>query len=550
MSSTPWWKSGIIYQIYPRSFQDSGHSGIGTIGGITHRLNYLAELGVSAIWVSPFFESPMHDFGYDITNHRAVDPMFGTDDDFDELIKEAHVRGIRILIDLVLSHTSIRHPWFLESRQGRDTPTADYYVWADAKPDGTPPTNWLSIFGGVAWTWEPRREQYYLHNFLDTQPDLNFHHPAVQDEALAIAEYWLDRGVDGFRLDTVNFYFHDQSLRDNPPNALSKTTVVSRANPYGYQNHLYDKNRPEVAGFLSRLGDLLSRYPDRVALGEVGAEWDRATQLIQEYVQPGRIQLCYSFDLLSDEFSAEHFRNYIQKESLAAEGLWRCVAFSNHDVARTASRLRQPNSESKEIASLSMALLLSLKGTPCIYQGEELGLPEVEVPFERLVDPYGIKFYPQYKGRDGCRTPMPWTSNQVNCGFTDVDAEPWLPISADHTALAVSSQLDDEHSMLSISRSLIAFRQSTPAFAEDALRLLPGTNQRLEFIRGDGANAVYCAFNLSSTADTYRPDNTMLKLSKPLCAVKEFEYIGDHVRLPAWGWTFVRCTVLSNDRAT
>ena len=223
--------------MYPRSFQDAFNSGIGNIQGITQRLDYLADLGITAIWVSPFFESPMHDFGYDVTDHRAVDAMFGTDEEFDTLIEEAHARHIKIMIDLVLSHTSIEHSWFLESRQTRDNPMADYYVWADAKPDGTPPNNWLSIFGGVAWTWEPRREQYYLHNFLDTQPDLNFHHPAVQAEALSIAEYWLDRGVDGFRLDTVNFYFHDQALRDNPPNELGRVFFIKSSNRFQSRNY-------------------------------------------------------------------------------------------------------------------------------------------------------------------------------------------------------------------------------------------------------------------------------------------------------------------------
>lgn len=534
MTQSSWWRSGVIYQIYPRSFQDASGHGIGTINGITSRLDYLQKLQITAIWISPFFESPMHDFGYDVSNHRAVDPMFGTDDDFATLISEAHARDIRIIIDLVLSHSSIQHPWFLESRQSRDNPKADYYVWADPSSDGTPPNNWLSIFGGAAWTWEPQREQYYLHNFLATQPDLNFHHPAVRREALSIAEYWLDRGVDGFRLDTVNFYFHDRMLRDNPPSELTRTTVVPIGNPYGRQDHVYDKNRPEVLEFLEELGALLARYPDRMALGEVGAEADKSADLIRRYVQPDKIQLCYSFDLLSDVFNADHFRDFMTVDA----DIWRCLAFSNHDVTRTATRLQQVGSSDYEIAALSMALLLSLKGTPCIYQGEELGLQEAEIPFEKLVDPYGKKFYPEYKGRDGCRTPMPWTSSRRNCGFTDDTTTPWLPIPDMHRERAVDAQISSSQSMLTITRELLHMRQNHAALHQDGLKMLPGTETRLEFIRGTEACKIYCAFNLSSETATYRLDRNTFHIDKILHCAKNFEYSGDTLRLPPWGWVF------------
>jgi alpha-glucosidase len=250
-----WWRGAVIYQIYPRSFQDSNHDGMGDLAGIIHRLHHVAELGVDAIWISPFFRSPMLDFGYDVSDYRDVDPMFGTLGDFDALIHRAHELGLKVLIDLVLSHTSNQHAWFQESVSSRENPKSDWYVWADAKPDGSPPNNWLSIFGGSAWEWSGDRMQYYLHNFLKEQPDLNLHNPDVQDEILAVARFWLDRGVDGFRLDTINFYFHDKELRDNPALAPEKrnATIAPEVNPYNWQDHLYDKNQPENLEFLRRL---------------------------------------------------------------------------------------------------------------------------------------------------------------------------------------------------------------------------------------------------------------------------------------------------------
>ncbi|MEM9268958.1 MAG: alpha-amylase family glycosyl hydrolase, partial [Pseudomonadota bacterium] len=267
-----WWRGAVIYQIYPRSFQDSNGDGIGDLRGIIDRLPYVASLGVDAIWISPFFTSPMEDFGYDVSDYRDVDPMFGTLGDFDALIERAHGLGLRVMIDLVLSHTSAQHPWFEESRQSRDNPKSDWYVWADPNLDGTPPNNWLSIFGGSAWAWDGTRRQYYLHNFLASQPDLNFHCEAVQDALLDVARFWLEQGVDGFRLDTINFYVHDKDLRSNPalPVEARNATIAPDVNPYNYQDHLYDKNRPENLAFLRRLRAVMDDYPDTAAVGEVG----------------------------------------------------------------------------------------------------------------------------------------------------------------------------------------------------------------------------------------------------------------------------------------
>ncbi len=498
LTAENWWKNGVIYQIYPRSFQDKNGDGVGDILGIVARLPYLESLGVSAIWISPFFKSPMKDFGYDVENHRDIDPLFGKLGDFDKLIEEAHKRGIRIMIDLVLSHTAETHAWFESARAGRGSEWEDCFVWADPAEDGGPPNNWLSIFGGPSWTFEPKRNQYYLHNFLDSQPDLNFHNPIVQQEALAIAQWWLERGVDGFRLDTVNFYFHDRALRDNPMAPHPDDQVVTADNPYSMQDHIHDKNQPQVCGFLSDLGKLLAQYPGSIALGEVGAVEERARDLMQQYQQPGRLHLCYTFDLLATKYSAPHFRKVLGRDASDAADVWRCLAFSNHDVRRAASRLNLTDAPTEAIASSAMALLLSLRGTPCIYQGEELGLTEAEIPFEQLVDPYGIAFWPKFKGRDGCRTPMPWESKENQAGFTDAEHTPWLPIPPEHKAMAADLQAQQAHSQLHKTRALIALHREHPAFHSDNIRVLDSPEDLLVFERGEGAGSVLCVFNLSN----------------------------------------------------
>ena len=295
-----WWRGAVIYQIYPRSFQDANDDGIGDLAGIAQRLPYIAALGVDAIWVSPFFPSPMRDFGYDISDYCGVDPRFGTLADFDALVREAHACGLRVLIDLVLSHTSADHPWFGESRASRDNPKADWYVWAEPRPDGTPPNNWLSLFGGSAWQWDTGRGQYYLHNFLTSQPDLNFHHPEVQEAALDVARFWMARGVDGFRLDVVNFYFHDRELRPNPPQPAGLwAAAVPLSNPYAFQRHLFDKSQPENLEFLQRFRALLDTVPGMTTIGEIGD--DEQYRTLGEYTREGRLHMAYTFNLMSDD---------------------------------------------------------------------------------------------------------------------------------------------------------------------------------------------------------------------------------------------------------
>ena len=302
-----WWRGGVIYQIYPRSYQDSNGDGIGDLPGITQRLDHIAALGADGIWLSPFFKSPMKDFGYDVSDYCDVDPMFGTLNDFKALVARAHALGLKVMIDQVLSHCSDQHPWFVESRASRDNPKADWFVWADAKADGTPPNNWLSIFGGSAWQWDTRRCQYYLHNFLTSQPDLNFHNPAVQDALLDTVKFWLDLGVDGYRLDTANFYFHDAQLRDNPgegaPDPSKPDPAVNPYNPYAWQRHLYDKSRPENLPFLQRLRALLDQYPDTTMVGEIGD--DDGLARVAEYTAGGdKLHMAYCFDLLGPHHDA------------------------------------------------------------------------------------------------------------------------------------------------------------------------------------------------------------------------------------------------------
>lgn len=492
-----WWRGAAIYQIYPRSFQDSNGDGIGDLAGIIRRLDHVARLGVDGIWISPFFTSPMADFGYDVSDYRDVDPMFGTLGDFDALITRAHELNLKVLIDLVLSHTSSQHPWFKESRASRTNPKADWYVWADAKPDGSPPNNWLSIFGGSAWEWDGERMQYYLHNFLTSQPDLNFHCAEVQDQLLDVARFWLDRGVDGFRLDTVNFYVHDKQLRDNPallPEERNDSTAPA-VNPYNFQNHLHDKNQPENLEFLRRLRAVMEEYPAITAVGEVG-ESQRGMEVQAEYTEgDDLLHMCYGFDFLSGgALTGTRVAEVLTRFDRIAPDSWACWAFSNHDVVRHASRWELSDGARRVYA----AMLMSLRGSICIYQGEELGLTEADVAYEDLQDPYGIRFWPKFKGRDGCRTPMPWNALLPNGGFSE--GNPWLPVSPEHLDQTVARQEDNPDSMLSFYRDMMAFRRGQTTLRKGEIEIVSADDGHLAFLRRYGNEEIFCAFNLSGTA--------------------------------------------------
>ncbi len=501
-----WWRGAVIYQIYPRSFQDSNSDGIGDLAGIHQRLGHIADLGADAIWISPFFTSPMKDFGYDVANYTDVDPMFGSIEDFRALVADTHRLGLKVMIDQVLSHTSDRHPWFAESRSSKGNAKSDWYVWAEARPDGTPPNNWLSVFGGSAWEWDTTRRQYYLHNFLASQPDLNFHNPAVQDAILDTVRFWLDLGVDGFRLDTVNFYFHSQKLEDNPPlpKEQRNSAAAPEVNPYNFQDHLFDKSRPENVGFLRRFRALLDEYPAAAAVGEVG-DGQRGVELMAAYTSGGdKMHMCYSFDFLSEEApDPARVRAIAGGFFDAAPDGWPCWAFSNHDVVRHATRWTAGLSADLRARRLKMyaGVLLTLAGSVCLYQGEELGLPEAELAFEDLQDPYGIRFWPEFKGRDGCRTPMPWDRLAPHAGFSGA-ARCWLPVPQIHHEYAVSEQSGDAASMLEHYRRLLQFRRAHRALVKGTMDFIDLGPDILAFTRQTGGEALLCVFNLSDTTAT------------------------------------------------
>lgn len=519
MTQKQWYKGAVIYQVYPRSFQDSNNDGIGDLKGIINRIDYIKSLGVDAIWISPFFKSPMKDFGYDISDYRDIDPLFGDLNDFDELISQAHDRNIKIIIDQVLSHTSDQHQWFTDSRENQNNDKADWYVWAEAKNDGTAPNNWLSIFGGGAWQWEPRRGQYYLHNFLTEQPDLNFHNPDVRQAVLDNVEFWLKKGVDGFRLDAINFCYHDAQLRDNPakPKDKRQGRGFSEDNPYAFQYHYYNNTQPENIEFMQDIRTLLNKYPGTVSLGEISSEDSLAT--MAQYTQGGdKLHMGYSFELLTNDYSSEYIRTTVQTlEQRMTEG-WPCWAFSNHDVERVASRWSENGEINPQQCKMLTALLASLRGSVCVYQGEELGLGEASVAFEDLQDPYGITFWPNFKGRDGCRTPMPWEqADSPHAGFSDV--KPWLPVDDAHKQQSVAVQTNDSNSILNAYREFMAWRKSQTVLLEGDIEFIETPEPVLAFYRTLGPQKMLCIFNLSSQQTS---------IDMPTSIVKEYNELSHH----------------------
>jgi alpha-glucosidase len=497
-TNNPWWKEAIIYQVYPRSYLDTNGDGVGDLPGITARLDYIASLGVDIVWLSPFFKSPQKDFGYDISDYCDVDPLFGSLADFDALIAKAHSLGLKIMIDQVMSHTADAHPWFVESRSSRDNPKSDWYVWSEPLADGNPPNNWLSVFGGSAWQWDTRRKQYYMHNFLVSQPQLNFHNPEVQQAHLDALRFWLERGVDGVRMDACVFHFHDRQLRSNPPALVRDTSTVTDVNPYGMQAHIYDKTQPENIAFLQKVRALLNEF-GAVSIGEVSS--DDALAQMAEYTEGGdKLHMAYSFNLLTPEFSSAHIRKQVEEFNARVKDGWASWSVGNHDAIRVATRWATgditPASRSS-LSKLVLAMQLSLKGTPCLYQGDELALPEADVPFELLQDPYGITFWPEFKGRDGCRTPMPWTAQAPDAGFTT--GKPWLPVPAEHLALAEEIQDKDPQSMLNFQRRIIHWRRTMPQITRGEIVFFDAPEQALALRRDlPGHPSVLAVFNVTN----------------------------------------------------
>ena len=495
-ATTPWWKGAVLYQIYPRSFADSNGDGVGDLPGVLQHLDYIAALGVDGVWLSPFFRSPMKDFGYDISDYCDVDPIFGTLEDFDRLLARAHALGLKVIIDQVYSHTSDQHAWFRESRQDRSNPKADWYVWADAKPDGSPPSNWQSVFGGPAWTWDAARCQYYLHNFLPSQPDLNLHNPEVQDAVLQAAKFWLDRGVDGFRLDAVNFSMHDPALRDNPPAPPGR-----RTRPFDLQLNLYNQSHPDIAKFLERVRTLTDSYGEaRFTVAEVGgAEADAEMKLYT--ADDRRLNSAYNFDFLyADVLTSTLVSRSLGSWGGGADEGWPSWAFSNHDAPRAVTRWALP--EHRDAAArMNLLLLACLRGNIFLYYGDELGLPQADIPFEALQDPEALVNWPLTLGRDGARTPMPWLAEEAQGGFTP--AKPWLPMPMDHRRLAVDVQEADPNSLLHFTRRIIALRKAYPVLQTGAFQPLASAGDVLAFERRNGAQRMLCVFNLSSEPTSF-----------------------------------------------
>lgn len=489
-----WWRGAVIYQIYPRSFRDTNGDGIGDLAGIADGLDYISDLGVDGIWISPFFTSPMKDFGYDVADYCGIDPSFGTFADFDRIIEKSHALGLKVIIDQVYSHTSDEHAWFKESRQDRTNPKADWYVWADAKPDGSPPSNWQSVFGGSAWQWDGPRKQYYLHNFLTSQPDLNVHNRAVQDALLDAARFWLARGVDGFRLDALNFSMHDPELRDNPPSLVPMEQVTR---PFDMQVKQYNQSHPDITGFLERIRATIDEFPGRFTVAEVGGPEPLAE--MKAFTQGGkRLDSAYNFDFLyAPRLSAPLVRASLSQWSGEDGEGWPSWAFSNHDAPRAVTRWTL-DGDMARTARLNLLLLLSLRGNPIIYQGEELGLPQGDVAFEDLLDPEAIANWPHTLGRDGARTPMPWQANAPQAGFSSANRT-WLKLDPVHAGFAVEQQASDPGSTLGYARQLLAARRQYPALVQGEIALLDSAEDILAFLRRDESGTVLCVFNLGET---------------------------------------------------
>ena len=498
-----WWRGAVIYQIYPRSFCDTNGDGIGDLNGISEKLEHVASLGVDGIWISPFYKSPMKDFGYDVSDYREVDPMFGTLEDFDRLLETAHDLGLKVIIDQVYSHTSDQHAWFEESRQGRKNRRSDWYVWADAKIEGSPPNNWQSTFACPAWTWDARRQQYYLHNFLPSQPDLNLHSREVQDALLDVGRFWLDRGVDGFRLDAINCGMHDPHLRDNPP---APPECRSETRPAFMQMPKYNMSHGAMPEVLERIRKVADSYGSIFTVAEVGTPNPLAT--MKDYTTGNkRLNSAYGFEFLgTQDLTPERVREILGGwPGEDGEG-WPAWAFSNHDAPRPVSRWCD-GAHLPQRAKLIGMLLLSLRGNIFVYQGEELGLPQGTVPFERLRDPEAFTNWPHTLGRDGARTPMPWEHKHKFGGFSSV--EPWLPSQTTHRELAVDLQDTVDESVLNFFRQTIRMRSSSPALRYGTMGFLDAPDGVLAFTRSAEEEVAWCVFNLGDEAVEWRAPCTL-----------------------------------------
>ena len=504
MAAAEWWKRGIVYQAYPRSFQDTDGDGVGDLEGIRRRLGHLQDLGVDALWISPIFASPMADFGYDISDYRAVDPLFGSLGDLDRLIADAHGRGLKLILDLVPNHTSDQHAWFKQSRSSRTSPLRDWYIWRDARPDGSAPNNWLANFGGSAWAWDEGTGQFYYHAYLTEQPDLNWRNPEVRAAMFEIMRFWLDRGVDGFRVDVLWHLIKDDQFRDNPPNPDWRPGMP------GIERLLefYSADRPEVHQVAAEMRRVIDAYPDRVFIGELYLPVDR----IVAYYGPqlDEANLPFNFQLIATDWTAEAIGAIIRDyEAALPPGAWPNWVLSNHDRKRVASRVGPAQARNAAL------LLLTLRGTPTMYYGDELGLEQVHIPQDRVQDPWG-KSEPE-RGRDPCRTPMPW-DDSPNAGFTT--GEPWLPLNDDWSSRNVAAEAADPGSMLSLHRRLISLRRSSPALSLGDIQILKAEDGVLAYERRSGAERMQVALNLTHEPRRLAMDG---QWSRAICTTAEGE---------------------------
>ena len=496
LNTSLWWQDGIIYQIYPRSFKDSNGDGIGDLQGIISQLAYLHWLGVDALWLSPFYPSPMVDFGYDVSNYTDVDPIFGDMATFDELVQQAHKYGIKVIIDYVINHSSDQHPWFLESRSSRSAPRRDWYIWVDPRPDGSVPNNWVSLFGGSAWEWDAATEQYYLHSFDRRQPDLNWRNPEVQVAMFDVLRFWLEHGVDGFRIDAAHMIMKDPQLRDNPPNLTgARVSLKPLGSEYDSQHHLYDKEHPDghdVYRALRRLLDSYSSEQPRVALGEMHIlDWKAWASYYGANLD--EMHMPFNFSLLNTVWNAQAIRQAVDTlEAVLVPGAWPNNVLGNHDEPRIVSRLGPAQ------ARIAIMLLLTLRGTPTLYYGDELGMHDGEIPPERVYDPVEKNNPGLGLGRDPERTPMQWDASP-NAGFCPPDTEPWLPIPADYQQINVAVEREDPHSQLSLTRRLIALRRSTPALTTGSYHPIEGgPDDCFVYLRQSSDQRYLIAMNFSS----------------------------------------------------
>lgn len=524
-----WWHDGIIYQIYPRSFADSNGDGFGDLTGIASRLDYLQELGVDAIWMSPFFPSPDADFGYDVSDYTDIDPRYGNLADFDRLLAAAHERGIRVILDMVLNHTSDQHAWFMQSRRSRENSQRDWYIWQNPGPGGGVPNNWQASFGGSAWEFDPITGQYYLHSFLKEQPDLNWRCPAVRQAILDVFRFWLERGVDGFRLDVFNAYFKDSLFRSNPPRFGLRV--------FDRQEHIHDLNQPEMIDLLQELRKLWNSYPDRYAVGET---FITPTEKAMQYVGDDRLHAIFSFDFFESQLSFPWKPRWLMERTIQRDrlfdraGVQPTTVLSNHDQIRTASRYCKDGTDRQ--ARIAMALLLTLRGTPYLYYGEEIGMRDIQLSRAEIMDPPGKKYWPLYKGRDGCRSPMQWSSEQ-NAGFSR--SKPWLKVHPDYPNRNVAGQQTDPNSMLNFTRKLIALRRAHAALRGDDFRLLPqGVKSVIAFERKQDDEKILVYLNFSGSSRTVSMETTGASQAAQIlltsCIRQELILTGSAINLHAY----------------